>query len=83
MHDSFAAQAAEHEMIVDEAVFLTPVASLKRGVCGQSTSSGAARPAHQRLFGAGRLVTVHHALTNGAIVKLVAPFDFYLQAKKH
>ena len=30
MHDSFAAQAAEHEMVVDEAV--TPVASLKRGV---------------------------------------------------
>ena len=26
---------------------------------------------------------MHHALTNGAIVKLVAPFDFYLQAKKN
>ena len=78
MHDSFAAQAAEHEMVVDEAV--TPVASLKRG----------GRPVdvfsvfHDQLINdyLGPDVTVHHALTNGAIVKLVAPFDFYLQAKK-
>ena len=74
----FAAKAMEYDVLVDDAV--TPVASLRRG----------ARPVdvfsvmHDQLVNdlMGPNVTVHHDLTSGSIVKLVAPFDFYLRGRK-
>ena len=78
MHDYFAGKAAELELNIEDAV--TPVASLKRGARPVDVFSIRHDQIINDLLGPG--VSFHHALTSGAIVKMVAPFDFYLKAKK-